>query len=59
MAAFVLIALDLPNPTDLTAEAQRVLFTFIGIAVGLLVMVLANLLAKRAATPPARTGPPP
>ena len=54
IAAAVLIALDLPNPTDFTAEAERVLFTFIGLAVGLLVMLLAGLLAKRA-KPPART----
>ena len=54
IAAAVLIALDLPNPTDFTAEAERVLFTFIGIAVGLLVLLLANLLAQRA-KPPAKT----
>jgi len=54
VAAAVLIALDIPNPSNLTAEAERVLFTFIGIAVGLLVMLLANRLAERA-KPPART----
>jgi len=54
VAAAVLIALDIPNPSNLTAEAERVLFTFIGIAVGLLVMLLANRLAQRA-KPPART----
>ena len=55
IAAAVLIALDLPNPSDFTAEAERVLFTFIGLAVGLLVLVVAGLLAKRTAKPPART----
>jgi hypothetical protein len=52
VAAAVLVAEDLPNPTDLTAEGERVLFTFIGLAVGLLVMLLAGLLAKRAAKAP-------
>lgn len=55
IAAGVLIALDIPNPTNFTAEAERVLFTFIGLAVGLLVMLLANRLATRAAKPPAKT----
>ena len=55
IAAGVLIALDIPNPGDFADEAERVLFTFIGLAVGLLVMVLAGLLAKRAAKPPTRT----
>lgn len=48
IAAGVLIALDIPNPSDFTAEAERVLFTFIGLAVGLLVLLLANRLAERA-----------
>ena len=52
IAAAVLIALDIPNPSDFTAEAERVLWTFIGLAVGLLVMLMANRLAKRAAKPP-------
>ena len=47
IAAAVLVAEDLPNPTDFIAEAERVLYTFIGLAVGLLVMFLAGLLAKR------------
>ena len=55
IAAGVLIATDIPNPTNFTAEAERVLFTFIGLAVGLLVLLLANLLAQRAARPPAKT----
>ncbi len=52
IATAVLIALDLPNPTNFTAEAERVLYTFIGLAVGLLVMLLAGLIAKRTAKPP-------
>ena len=50
VAALVLIAMDLPNPTDLAAEGRRILFTFIGVGIAVLVMLLANLLAKRQAT---------
>jgi hypothetical protein len=55
MAAAVLIALDLPDPSNFTAEAERVLFTFIGLGIGLLVMLWAGLVAKRAAKPPTTT----
>ena len=55
IAAGVLIALDIPNPGDFAAEAERVLYTFIGLAVGLLVMLLASRLAQRTAKPPAAT----
>jgi hypothetical protein len=47
IAAGVLIALGLPDPSNLSAEGKRVLFTFIGVAIGVLVMLLAGLLAKR------------
>ena len=55
VAGAVLIALDLPHPSNLADEAQRVLFTFIGVGIGVLVMFLADLLQKRAAkaAPPA------
>jgi len=49
IAAGVLIAVDIPNPTNFTAEVDRVLFTFAGIAIGIVVMYIANLLGKRAA----------
>ncbi|MEW1952361.1 FUSC family protein [Terrabacter sp. NPDC080008] len=49
IATAVLLALDLPNPGDLTSEVQRVLFTFLGLAIALIVLVLAGLLAKRKA----------
>jgi hypothetical protein len=51
VAGAVLIAVDLPHPSNLTDEAQRVLFTFIGVGIGVLVMFLANLLQKRTAKP--------
>jgi Fusaric acid resistance protein-like len=45
----VLIALDLPHPSNLTAEGQRIFFTFAGIAIAIVVMGLASLLRKRKA----------
>ena len=48
-AGFVLIAADLPHPSNLTEEGRRVLFTFIGVAIAVVVMFLANLLQKHAA----------
>ena len=55
VAAALLIAVDVPNPTNYAAEGRRVLFTFIGVAIGVLVMFLADLLQKHSAasaTPP-------
>ena len=49
IAAGVLIAVDIPNPTNFAAEVDRVLFTFLGIGIGILVMYIATLLGKRAA----------
>jgi hypothetical protein len=50
VAAFVLIAMDLPNPSNLGNEGQRVLFTFIGVGIAVVIMLIANLLQKRTAT---------
>jgi hypothetical protein len=47
IAAGVLIAIDIPHPSNLGAEGERVLFTFIGVGIGVVVMLLANVLAKR------------
>jgi hypothetical protein len=46
------------HPTNLADEGQRVLFTFTGAGIGVLVMFPANLLQKRAAKP-ARPAPVP
>jgi len=55
IAAGVLILVDLPQPSDYSAEGYRVLWTLCGVAIGVLVMLLAGLLAKRTAkTPPRR-----
>ena len=49
IAGAVLIALDLPHPTNLAAEGRRIFFTFAGIAIAIVVMFLASLLQKRKA----------
>jgi hypothetical protein len=58
VAAAVLIALDLPHPSNLTDEEHRILFTFIGVGIGVLITFLADLLGKRrqAGAQPASTG---
>jgi hypothetical protein len=48
IAAGALIAMDIPHPSNLGNEGERVLFTFIGVAIGVVVMLLAGLLARRA-----------
>ncbi|HET9382638.1 MAG TPA: FUSC family protein [Streptomyces sp.] len=55
VAAAVLILVDLPQPSDYAAEGYRVLWTLGGAGIGVLVMLLANLLAKRTAQAPPRT----
>jgi uncharacterized membrane protein YccC len=56
VAGFVLIGLDLPHPSNLADEARRILYTFIGVGIAVLVMFLANQLAKR--TPAPQQAPP-
>ena len=52
VAAAVLILVDLPQPSDYSAEGYRVLWTLCGTGIGLVVMLLATLLARhRPATP--------
>jgi Fusaric acid resistance protein-like len=48
IAAGVLLLMDLPQPSNYGAEGYRVLWTLCGVAIGVLVMLLAGLLAKRA-----------
>ncbi|WP_272918614.1 FUSC family protein [Streptomyces sp. HUCO-GS316] len=55
IAAGALILVDLPQPSDYAAEGYRVLWTLCGVGIGLLVMLLAGLLAKRTAEAPPRT----
>jgi uncharacterized membrane protein YccC len=55
IAGSVLIALDLPHPSNLGAEGQRVLYTFCGVGIAVIVMLLVDRLQKRAG----KTAPPP
>jgi Fusaric acid resistance protein-like len=53
IAAGVLILIDLPQPSNYGTEGYRLLWTLCGAGIGVLVMLLAGLLAKRTAkTPP-------
>ena len=47
VAAGVLILIDLPQPSNYGAEGYRLLWTLCGVAAGVLVILLAGLLAKR------------
>ena len=51
LAACVLIADDLPDPTNLATEGRRVLFTFAGVGIAVVVTLLAGLPQKRTAKP--------
>ena len=56
VAAAVLIAVDVPHPSNLDAEGRRILFTLAGVGIAVIVMLLANLLQKHQ-TPTARPAP--
>ena len=43
------IAADLPQPTDYAAEGRRVLFTMIGVGIGVMVTLPADRLQKHSA----------
>jgi hypothetical protein len=47
IAAAVLLLIDLPQPTNYSAEGYRLLWTLCGVGIGVVVMFLAGLLAKR------------
>jgi hypothetical protein len=49
IAGLVLIAMDLPHPSNFADEGRRVLFTLAGVGIGVIVMFLADLLQKRSA----------
>ena len=57
IAAGALLAIDLPDPSDYSAEADRVLWTLVGVAIAVLVTLLAGLLAKRTVKPPVSPRP--
>ncbi len=49
IAGAVLIAVDLPHPASYAAEGRRVLWTFVGVAIGVVVMLIAERLQQHAA----------
>jgi Fusaric acid resistance protein-like len=53
VSAFVLIAVDLSQPTNFTKEAERVAFTLAGVAIAILVEVIATKAQERRAPQPA------
>ncbi len=53
MAALVLIAAGLGNPTSYSAEINRVLFTLAGVGLGWLVMELVDRVQKASGKAPA------
>jgi Fusaric acid resistance protein-like len=59
IAGAVLIAADVPHPSNLTDEGRRILFTFAGVGIAIIVLLLAGLLQKRTGktTPPAPKTP--
>jgi hypothetical protein len=48
ITAAVLLLLDAPHPSNYSALGDRVLWTLAGVGIGVLVMLLADLLGKRA-----------
>ncbi len=47
VAGAVLIAVDVPHPSNLDAEGRRILFTLAGVGIAVIVMLLATLLQRR------------
>jgi Fusaric acid resistance protein-like len=59
LAAGTLLAVDLPHPSNYSAEGDRVLYTLIGVAIAVLVLLVGNLLAKLSAKAPPQAAPRP
>ncbi len=57
VAAAVLIAADVPDPSNLSHEGRRILFTLAGVGIAIIVLLLAGLLQKRTAKPAPQTPP--
>jgi hypothetical protein len=54
IAAGVLILVDLPQPSNYAAEGYRVAWTACGVGIGVVVLLLAGLLARRTAKAPSQ-----
>jgi uncharacterized membrane protein YccC len=48
IAGTALIALDIADPTNLATEGKRILFTLIGVAIAIAVMLLTGVIQRRA-----------
>ena len=57
LGAAILIAADVPHPSNLADEGRRILFTFAGIGIAVIVMFLADQLQKHSAAKPAPHAP--
>jgi Fusaric acid resistance protein-like len=57
VAALVLIAEDVTHPTNFSAEGRRVLFTFLGLAIGIGVLVIGGVIQKRTAKTAVQAAP--
>ena len=49
VAAGLLIAMDVPHPSNLADEGRRILFTLAGVGIAVIVLFLADRLRKRTA----------
>ena len=58
IAGAVLIAADIPHPSNLTDEGRRILFTLAGVGISIIVLLLAGLLQKHAAKAAPKAAPP-
>jgi heme A synthase len=58
IAGAVLIAADVPHPSNLTDEGRRILFTLAGVGIAIIVLLLAGLLQKRTAAKATPEAPP-
>ena len=54
IAKGAVILVDVPQPSTYGAEGDRVLWTLLGVGIGVLVMLRAGLLAKRTAKAPSQ-----
>ena len=57
VACFLLVAMDIPHPSDLADESRRVLFTAIGVGIAVVLTLIVNELQKRHAPAAAGTAP--
>ncbi len=51
IASAALIAADIPHPSNYAAEGRRVLFTFIGVGIGVLVLFVADRIKQHSTQP--------